>query len=323
MTLFGLDYLAGAKYRKELLAAHKPGFAAGFFANTFGDVWPTIDALAKTGKCPLIRVHGVWSDTHTFGRESLNLAVREARKCRQYAARYPQIEFRYSPYCEHNLNEKEMLAVMHEVQQAAGPVRLVNTPWRGAILKNFINEVHGDHPTPAGEYFYSYDGTACVDSDVEMFKAKHSKADVFFFWTYQLNLKYNEKDTTPRPLRKVIPPVKLLKSLNALAGPKGECSLPKQHLFKSHAEQSDWDGDKRSSKPCFITPVKAEKLTLVSKGKVLATLTHYGQFVDGRERYYASVYGYEISTEPVEIRQGKKVLGVVNPAFRQNDYRNK
>ena len=40
--MYGLDHLGGAKYPDLLVREHPNGWAAGFFANTFGNAWPTI-----------------------------------------------------------------------------------------------------------------------------------------------------------------------------------------------------------------------------------------------------------------------------------------
>lgn len=315
--IYGIDYLAGAKYGSTLLANHPSGFAAGFFSTTFGDAYSVIERLAKSSKCPGIRIHLLWSDTHTFTERDLHIAVKDARryeKLRSYSA------IQLSPYCEHNLSSIDRH--LDAIKDAAPSCEVINTPWRGAFSKRYANEVH--HGSAASPYQFSFDGVATVDADAEKFKSDHVHAELLMFWTYQLNLKYNEKDTTPRPARTVRPSAKLIKSLAALAGEKGECKLPKGWLYKSHAEQSDPQGDARSGKPLIIGPKQANTCELVKNGRVIETLKYYGKFADGRHRYYATSgrYGYEIAQEPVQLRCGGKVIGTVNPAFRQNEYRN-
>jgi hypothetical protein len=310
--IFGIDYLAGAKYGNEILKSHPSGFAAGFFANTFGDAFPIVSRLAQTGRCPIIRIQLNWDDDHKYTDKHLKIAVQEARRYEKLKTA-SSIELSFAT--EHLLDNPDKWGDI--IKGEAPSCTVVNNPWygRGSLSKRYKNEQHSGSPI-AGPSNWSFDGLACVDVDIEAYKKRYSP-EIFFFWTHQLNLKYNEKDSTPRPLRKVRPSVELLRSLANLANPKGATNFPKTSIWKSHAEQSDWDGDNRSSKPCLITPAKASKIDLVKNGKVVATMAHYGQFVDGRQRYYANKYGYQISQEPLEVRANGKLIGVVNPGFRE------
>ena len=80
--IFGIDYLGGANYGNVIINEHPAGWAAGFILNTNEpswpkrNAWPVIESLARTGRCPLIRVHAIWDDAHTYRPEYLPIINR-------------------------------------------------------------------------------------------------------------------------------------------------------------------------------------------------------------------------------------------------------
>lgn len=330
--LYGLDLLALPKYDDVALKAFPKGWALGAFANTFGDALPAIEAIVKTGKTPLVRVHLSWDDNHNYGNDQLATIVREARRYQRLAVKYPGTRFELSPFCEHNLsNPDKYLDVVAKEAPSCFPV---NTPWRGALSKKYKNETHGDKAL-GGRYNFSFDGSACVDADVTTVKLAHAKADVVFFWTYQFNLRLDANDNTPRSQRKGVPTTKLISSIVYLAKDKGQTRIPTQYIWKSHAEQNQAPvPEARALKPVLIAPVKASAFELVtSTGKVVASLPYYGTYGDPKlnlHRYYlGSGFGYEISEKAIALQgsptlrlkaQGR-IVGTVNPAFRDGSFR--
>lgn len=312
--IFGLDLLAGAKYPKEVIKHLPSGWALGVFANTFGDAFSLVEKVAKGGKCPLIRVQLVWKDDHKFGTKELQLAIKEAKRYEKIRG-HSQIEL--SPFCEHNLNNPDEW--LSKVQAAAPSCRIVNTPWKGALSKRFKNEVHGDHKKPTGPYNYSYDGTNSVDSNVTKDKQAHSDSDVFFFWHPRFNLKWSMKDTTPRPQRKAFPSSDLIKSVAYLATDKGDTSIPKNWLVKSHAEKHDAQ-DQKGDKLLIISPKKASEIILKRAGRVIDKLRLYGSFAGGGWRYYSQNWGYKLGAN-LDVWLGGKNYGVINGGFRDPSFR--
>jgi len=199
LVIKGLDYLAGAQYGNEILKAHPLGMAVGFFAETFGNAFPVIDKLLKTGRCPLVRINLLWEDSHNYGVGHIPKIKKLAKQCNDLANKYPNVDVRVAPFTEHNISTPDKY--LDIAQQYAPNCLIINTPWKGAFSQKYINEIHGEHQKPNGRYQYSYDGTECTNSDVEAYKKKYGDAEVFFMWSCRFNLRYREKDSTPRPQR--------------------------------------------------------------------------------------------------------------------------
>jgi hypothetical protein len=325
--MFGLDYLAGAKYGDIILKEHPKGWAAGFFDTTFGDAYPVVSKLAQSKRCPLIRIHLLWDDNHTFGEKQIEAAFKSARRYQELATRVP-IAIELSLFCEHNLKDPDVF--LDRLQMIAPNCRIINTPLFGAKSKKYKNEIHNDDPPPTGPYNFSFDGLNCVDTDIEMFKLKHSRSDVFFFWHPRFNLKWSMKDATPRPKRRAKPSKEFVKSIIYLSNSKGRTNPPPK-MVKSHAEKHG-PTDQKGDKLLLILNVKADKIELVTPGgKPVATLPFYGNFEGGGYRYYANSFGYQIAEKAqklggspfVRVFANGKRIGLINPAFRDREYRNK
>jgi hypothetical protein len=195
----------------------------------------------------------------------------------------------------------------------------VNNPQegKGAFSHKYKNEIHTGVSPKWGKYNRSFDGQSSCDADIERDKAAYSDADIYFFWTWQLNCHFNSRDIT----RKTKPSIELIKGLANLENPKGTTDLPQHFTWKAFAEQSDPKGDNRSNKCLCLAPVHYPELQLKRAGKVLARAPKYHEpYLDGRSRYYFSVWGYQVSKVPVELWGNGKLIGHVNPGFRDGDY---
>ena len=293
------------------IKAHPTGQCGGCFSNTFGDCQPLAKALLGSGKAPSWRTHLLWSDSHTFGDKDIPAITKEAKRWEPLCQKF---DIELSPFCEHNLSNPDKY--LDIVAKAAPSCKVVNTPWKGRLSVKYKNEVHGPaHAVPSGRYNYSYDGIAVVDSNVTLDKIKFAAAEKFFYWEPRYNGRWEDNDSTPRPLRKGWPDEKLIKSVGILAQDKGTTSLPKNWLYKSHSENKG-NGDPRAEKPVVIAPVKVPNIFI---GGV--PFKYYGPYQDGRHRYYAPKWGYEISKTPVNVVVNGKVVGVVNPSFRDGSFR--
>lgn len=316
----GLDLLAGAKYSKEVIQFSRQ-MAIGLFAETFGDAYPVAEAALKAG-CKLIRIQLLWSDSHQFGDKDIKKVKKLAAKYNQLANKYPAADIRLSPFCEHNISNPDKY--LDITQLAAPSCTIVNTPWKGGFSKKYINEIHGDHAKPQGRYHYSFDGTEVTNEDVEAYKKKYCDAEVFFMWSSRFNLRYREKDTTPRPQRikeanQRKPTKDYIESIAYLFGNKGTYNLDKKTLLKSHSERHQFV-DPKGDKMLIITPQKAKEVILKRAGKVIGKLAYYGIFEDGRHRYYAGTFAYKFGSD-VEVFINNKKLGIVNCGFRSAPYR--
>lgn len=327
--IFGIDYLGGAKFEKVILDEHPAGWAAGFFANTFGDAFPVIKKLLATGRCPLVRIQLLWSDTHAFGDRDIAIITKEAKKCEALKQQFPDVVVEVSPFCEHNVKNPDKY--LDIVVANAPSCRPVNTVWQGALSKKYKNEVHGNKKgVPAGSYNFSYDGQSCVDANVEADKKKYSGSEVFFFWAPQCNGKLKLEDKTPRPQRKAWPTSRQVDSWIALHHVKGETKLPRDWLYKSHSDQHTVPPSGKDQKPVWICPTKASEIILRTRnGQIIDRARYFGTFQGGGYRYYHTDWGYllaekakRIQGDPIcEVVINGKVVGKINPAFRDGNYR--
>jgi hypothetical protein len=197
--LVGIDYIGGVNYRKIIAKHHPNGFAAGFLCKASG--WKNgIKAarrLAKTGRCPVMRIHGLWHDDHRFYAVDIKRAVRQARKVAKLADRFPDIKFYYSPWLEPKNSALYYPKLYRRLTKVLPSTVEIVIP--GYI--NAIDEVHHmlpDH-TP---FIFSFDGRDQRTQDVQRWKRQVYQARLFFGWIYECNGLSGSSDETPRALRK-------------------------------------------------------------------------------------------------------------------------
>lgn len=319
--MFGLDFLAAAKYPNEAIKNHPSGWAFGTFATTFSDAYPVVDKLLSKGKCPRVRIQLLWKDDHNYTKADVPQIKKLAQKYNKLAKKYPNVIIELSPCCEHNLNDPD--TYLNITQMSAPNCMMVNTPWKGALSKVYKNELHGVLKKPSGPYNFSYDGgvptnTDSVDSDVMLYRNAHASADIFFLWHARFNLKWGMNDKTPRPERKAFPTSEFIQSIIYLASDKGTFDIPKNWLIKSHAEKHN-AADTKGDKLLIISPHKSNEIVLKRGGKVIAKLPYYGTFSGGGHRYYWNQMAYKAGKD-VEVWQNNKKIGVVDPGFRGPTY---
>lgn len=327
--IYGMDVLAGAKYAKTVLKHVPAGWALGFFWGTFGSIEGLLHKVAKkktipligSYKFPLVRVQGIWSDTHTFPTgKAENEAIEIAKRYEKIAAQYPHITWQYSPWCEHREGKARMEMLFTRLKNVAPHLELVNTPINGgSFVDNAINEWHHSNPVPnKGPAQYSYDGVHCVDSDIEAAKKKAQarNAKVFFMWVLQFNLKKNREDKTPRPLRKCYPTKDLIKSIAYLKEIKTPDTLSSKWLWKSHAEQHQ-DIDNRANKPVMLGPVDGRVEVKSGDKKIVLTPSGIDHHSGDHVYRLLTSYGYQLK-RTVEIFVNGKSIGRVDPGFRSS-----
>lgn len=316
-----LDVLAGAQYKKEILESVSNDVVIGLFDHTFGDSFPVAKAFLEQGGRG-VRTNFLWSDNHEYGDKDIGRITKIADKYEPLCRRFPG-KVEVVPFTEHNLKNPDKY--LHIVQKRAPSCTVVNTPWKGAFSKEFKNEIHGDHKKPNGRYNYSFDGTNSVDEDVEKYKKEHSNADIFCVWHPRFNLRYRMKDGASRPQRikeaKDRKPTKdFIHSMEYLFTSKGNTSIPKNWLPKSHAEKHDAN-DKKGDKLLIISPIKTGKIILKDNdSKMTFKLPYYGPFAGGGYRYYANDFGFKYGPN-LEVWANNKKYGVINGGFRDGSFR--
>ena len=337
---FCLDYLGGANYSELIISEHPEGWGAGFILNTNkpswkkSNAWPVIEMLARSGRCPLIKVHAVWEDNHTYNSKKHDGVIeREFKKCLELANRFIEVEFQFSWFCENNMTAAQNQQMVKRYNGSR--VTLVNSIWKGAVVAGAVTEVHGDHAPARGPYNYSFDGKHCFDANTQKLKEVHGKCLNFFFWFSQCNGRWSadsKKDPTPRNQRKAWPYAKLLDSAIYLHRNKGETRLRGNNIWKTHADQHGPVPDNRANKPVLISPSNVREVTLVTdNGQVVGKASNAGVFNDGsgRRLYRFSEWGMDMAEKArriqghsvVKIMANGKSIGTVNPAFRDGSFR--
>lgn len=333
---YGLDFLGLAKYANVAAENFPAGWAFGTFSSTFGDARPAVEKVLKTGKPSAVRVHLAWADDHNFALKDGPKIVREAQGWLPLVEKYPNVAWYFSGACEHKLSAKFANDLAMRVLDVFPETTwYVNTPIKGGvdiIGPRIINERHGSKSTkkkPNDVFSSDSNYSGSVDSDIETLKETFSSDHYFFFWEPRFNGRYETKDNTPRPKRDDYPDKKLIESVIALSKNKGLVkALPKGWIYKSHSENNG-KPNLRAEKPCLISPLKRDKITLrLANRKVIATFNYYDTYEDGGYRYYTDKWGYEIA-ELASKAQGSPIvqiwagtmIGVINPAFRTAPYR--
>lgn len=303
---YGQDYLGGAKFQSAIIQNHDYSQGAGMFATTFGDSLPLANALASRG-IPFLRIQLAWQDDHNFKEAQFGEIVKQAKR---FCPLAQKTKLYLSGACEHNLNSTLAQRLASLIAAACPPAIYVNTPWKGAVLPQYINETHNTGSPKSSRSSYSSDGSPSEDINIEAQKGKGFN-EFFMFWSPRYNGRWEDNDSTPRPQRKGFADGKMIKSMLALAKPKGNTGIPKNWIYKSHSENKG-QGDPRGEKPVIIAKVKVNSIKVGS-----TDCKYYGPFDSGRWRYYCPKWGYEIASNPVKL--GK--YGTVNPAFRDGSYR--
>lgn len=342
--MFGRAYLAAPKYKSVIFSSHRKDLALAAIQELdgFGNALPIFEQAASVKLAPVIQSYGMWKDDHNFSKADLPTILARATAFNKIAAQYKGIDFLFAPMLEHQISDAKLLAyILSESQKAAPKCQIINVPvHNGPTTKNYINEIHGINPRipNSGRYNISNDGASLVDSDVSKWKLDHTKAGILWIWDPNDNLRLETNDKTPRAERNAALTVDCNNSLMFLTSDKGDHWIQAPHgfLYKSHAEchyikgQAKLGLDARSNKPCIIMPQKVSKLQLVTAFKqVIATFGPAEKYTDGRWKYYAQDFGYKYAERAIALTKGPhlavigdgKNLAVINPAFRQNEYR--
>jgi len=335
--LYGIDYILGMKYASAIKEAHPKGLACGFLWSARGikeDSYRVIDMLLSTGKCPVIRVHGVWRDNHTFNQSESNEAIAVAGKLRPLIKKYPNITWYYSPFLEPTYYSKDLYIKTLSQSKKILPkgVILVSSALDGYKFKKVITELHHrSWKQVKGKTIFSFDGMSAVDSDVTKWKRTTRGTEIFFVWDWGLNGKYSVKDKTARPQRKSYADYNYIKSLAYLTDKKYKTSLPDKWLYKTHAEQY-YPPIPRGYKPVWIIPIKAKHIKLGTKKKIFYKFEYEKPYPHGDGFIYrAKDYGYEIADlvrkqkkykkkPTVNVFVNNKKYGTINPSFRDGYY---
>ncbi len=322
MTIIFIDTLGGVKY-PDVNAKLAKRYGTGYFYEEFGLLPKSqIDEdLARS----FLRIQGLWDKGHNFNDSHRAKSLKIAEVLNKIAGDKGRRLF-YSPFCEHRKDAAYMGKLLGEIREKYPNLEPVNSPISGGQwVDGFINEIHhNDKPAgiPKGKFIYSMDGLHQLDCDIEKHKKFISNPNCIAFgcWALQNNCKPNSKPEWNKPPKKRVNCI-TADLHNAMIfqveNVKQNVSLPKGWLYKAYAEQHA-PKDLRANKPVILTP-KGKRFKKVTLGKI--SLTSSGD-TDGRQVWRCNQWGYKIGRK-LEIKADGKLIGTVDAAWRENEYREK
>lgn len=349
----GMDYLFGAKYPELILKNHPKGWAAGFFFDLVGDTLGLAQKMVDLGLANVFRFHLGWSDTHTFTRSQFDSIAGKAKRIESFKKKNPHCTIYVSFACEHRLGVADTKLFADKTAKNCPSCVVVNASEGARVtLPNYVSEIHGANSHAVhGPYIASFDGTACLDSDVETWKKTHVGALIRFWWEPSFNLRCETNDLTPRDKRKYKPTAKHWAAIITVSGVRGDrpvfagtspFKMPEnlskedqkkwvKRIWKSNSE-AHLKSNPRDDKPLAIIPAKAPKAEMLAmNGKVIATALNAGTYdgIKGTYRYYfQDMWGIDYAklalrtgnSAFVVIRAGNKLFGPVRPDWRDGEF---
>lgn len=331
----GIDTLAAALYWKLIIKVVPRHIAISVLFRSFDrgkqTGWKAVHKLAKAG-FRHIKVVSVWKDSHVFTQTDVHTAKEDAKELVLLALKYPNVTFSFVPFLEHRRDGVWITKAFRDIREIlGGDILMVNSPVNGGgenvQMPGTINERHhtafvpGKFVGPLG-YAFSHDGEDALNTNLQKTKDKYSDARYYWIWVPQCNLKRYLTESISRPSRNRKTMYKaLLKALVYVSEvDKGEAHLSGLYTWKAFAEQHSATPGmlSRDNKPVFLSPVKYKR---VKAGKVKLSPT--GRLDDGRWVYRTRKWGWKIHKKQgnVVIKADGKTLGVINTAYRENEYK--
>ncbi len=344
---FGIASLLGGRYKSTVLKYHPAGFGISIFTKVSGggdglQVVKELLALPKK-KVPFAELNYCWEDSHQYSSKNYAHVKSEARRSKETIAKYPNVTFYCVPVTEDNLIESDWRKFEAIVAKEIGHlpnVKIVHSPEKAVKFRGVINVFHH---LKGGDAF-NYDGASCYDANVEQDKVDYANGEYFCLWippcngnrkVFKPGDKRDRLDFVKREDRVFWPVPEDYKAMAVLIKPKGTTKNNTKGLIpKSVSDRHTPKPTGKDCKPVYITPlnVKPDYLELKLRGKVIAKsdskLPYNDKNPDGTNgrqtgwRYYFSKqWGFQIAQEPCELWGGGKLLAVLNPAFRDFNYR--
>lgn len=354
-----VDALFGAQYPEQVLKFVPKEYGVGLFAGHYRgrskkfdkyiSALPLARKLAERGT-PLIRTQILWDDDHIYGGNDLPIIRKEALAYEQLAKQFPNTEFQLSPFCEYGELEKP-IDYYCDILAAEAPHCLViaspSRPKHGVPSKKYRNESHGTDPLIKGGQ-YSLDGSSAYDMNMPALLERMAAAGCinFFLWIPQLNRKGKANDTTPRPNRVIVPTGEQFALMYFQTTRKGRAKVGPGHTYKSSADQAPQPPYPvaEDCKPVWIAPanMKFKQIELLlANGKVITTMPWRaeqrveinghptGKVVGQLYRMAANEWGHKLAERVAKLqkqkvlraRLGGKIIGLINPGFREGTYR--
>lgn len=247
--------------------------------------------------------------------------------------RYPTVGMWPTLFLEHDLQRDSALTITNWAKSQSLFNVWVDNPLKPytPLPGNIYTETHGNEPKSA--HFISNDGASLWDADVELFKSRGR--DLVEGWFHELNLNFTGGKTFVPPHKRTADPSRdqIRHAIRVIYNPPERKpltlvpELKRPELWKVMAEDYKKPGDRRGSKPMFITKVKQDRIVIrhATTGKSVGYLGYYGTFsgTPGTHRYYigkphgsgetALSLCERIGTEWVvlDIKGGKKLVNLL------------
>lgn len=332
---YGRAFILGGKYKdvvRQSWAKHK----AVLFQTRdkfLPNIMPLIKALVAERRSESIEVYGLWDDGHSFSEKDYKFVIDLAKKLQPLAAASKK-EIYYAPFLEARRSRAQQLELFQLIEAVAPNLILVNSAIAGGgewlNHDKYKDELHldGGLPKPRGKYLVSVDGRAqekkghgngSVDMPHQKFVSEHPNAFIWMDWVLQDNGKKNTKDDNKRKDRKAWLTKAMDDSVCRLSVGSGNVSLPKGHLWKSHAEQhTDNCDDPNNNRPVYISNgpnYKRVQIVNIASGKVMETVTNGVKYKHGPGYLYRfKKWGWSYGRCKL-VCDGKEI-GVISAGFR-------
>jgi len=342
---YGIAWLLGGRYKSFILQHHPRGFGISIFTKVSGGgdgLQVVKELLPKRPDVPFAELNFCWEDDHGYDSKNYDHVKSEAKRARATIQKHADVTFYCVPVTEDRLNEKDWRKFEALVVKEIGDlpnVKLIHSPEKTGKFKGVLNVYHHE----LGGEAFNYDGKSAYDSDVQKDKDDYADDEYFCLWgpfcngnrkVFKQGDRRERLDFVKREDRVFWPVPEDAKALAALAKPKGSTKNFTPGLIpKSVSDRHTPKPSGKDCKPVYITPlnVKPDRLKLKLRGEVIAEsdpkLPYNEKNKDGTNgkqtgwRYYFKKWGFQIANEPCELWGGTKLLAVINPSFRDFNFR--
>ena len=342
--LYGVDALALAKHNPRVLSEELYGNSVlGFLDATFGDPYPNLEHVLRSGKVVAVRAHLIdgtcirnrvcEAGAPGYG-DNRSLRARAQRLAR-FAAKYPAVKWYVSPFLEHDERNQARVQSWYQVLREAFPAASpVCSAFTGHCPRGVLIEKHGGAP---GD-ITSPDGISHFDMNSE--KVRNAGRLISFSWIPENNCRVSGEKTFTMPKRRVNCPTRpLIRQQMALLRPSaprpvvaGCKPVGAPELLKTNAEYyGEAQDDGRGNKLLLISQKRYPKLELFTLGgRKVGHISYYGPFDGGGYRHYIGGR-YGSNQNPVQLMnefggewgllRGGGVCYIVNAIRRQGTFR--
>ena len=324
--MLGLDCLGGVNYAGAIVDGLSSGRCVGLMWDPFGNIIKTATILAESKKFPAIRVQGRYDSNHRFPKQIWKSLAQKCYEVNKVALKYKNVQFLYSPACEHNLSlpDIQSLMILCKKEITAKNLQLVNSILKGSRLVGIVDEVHGKSPKRPDNEFYSVSADGIggkgegnwPDINVPDWITRYGSASFIFGWDFILNGKVDWEDKTDVNKRTHWPDADDIRALDSQLEPREgpEPKIPDM-LWKPIAEDNG-KGDAKSRKALAIVPHRLDEVVVkthrgghVVERMQIAKRDPYFKGKPSGYRYYSNEEAFKLAARAKKL-SGSKLVSV-------------